>query len=116
MTQQSPIADEDRAFLADWDEEIEREFADELVLRRQVAHDGRAVRERAYLEQASVRAALLQLAGMSEGEARERADQELIRVREAAAAQRATASGIVRRRTATDRAETAQLIATVREA
>jgi hypothetical protein len=116
MTQRTPLDDKDATFVAAWDQEIEREFAEELRLRRQAAQDDQTIRETAYLEQAPVRAALLPLAGTSEAAIQERAGQELARVREAAAAQRTTASEIVRSRTTADRAETGKLVAGVRRA
>jgi hypothetical protein len=101
---------EDMAFLEAWDVEIEAEEAEELALKRQVRADEMDARARARAEWAPMRAALLELSGISEADVRRRADEEFRRARETAAAQQEKALAILEKRVAASRAEVENLL------
>jgi hypothetical protein len=110
MPPNSELDAEDAAFLEAWDEEIEAEEAEELALQRQVIADEMEARARAQAAWAPMRAALLELAGVSEADVRKRADEEFGRARETAAALREKALAILEKRVAASRAEVEKLL------
>ena len=104
----------DKAFLGAWDAEIESEEADERELRKQGLADAKGARAKARAELAPASAKLLQAAGLTEAGARKRADDEFDRARKTAAAQRARALAMLKKRSQAHADETKKLLAGVK--